>query len=255
MSASWASVLIAAIVAAAALARELLAHGKRDGKIDTVIEQLAAITADHEKRIRGLEDRPRHKRRLPPFRLPGNTTERRLTPGSTSQPERAAMQNDYHVTDPISLRPNPQDLAWLEDYAGLHGMSRNSAFNQALASFRMQGDAAGWNAGELLDMLRVVLEALNIPLAACVGDDEIRQPIINERTMILVVSLREMLDRGPDQASVPWTAAYIREQLAKHPATGYRTDYAQVVADRDGITLEAAREQLAAHASRIEAAQ
>jgi len=156
------------------------------------------------------------------------------------------MGTDYHTDVPISIRPNPVDLAWLDEYRTLHGLSRNSVFNQALASFRMAGEGAGWNAAELLDMLRVVVEALDIPDAACVGDEEIRRPILDDRTGVMLTSLKLMLDRGPDQADVAWTAGYVRERLAQTPATGYRTDYAEVIADREGITVESARAQLTA---------
>lgn len=48
MSASWAAVLVSVIIAGAALARELLHRGERDGKIDAILAQLTAITGDHE---------------------------------------------------------------------------------------------------------------------------------------------------------------------------------------------------------------
>lgn len=71
------------------------------------------------------------------------------------------------------------------------------------------------------EVLDVVLEALDIPYAATAGDDETRQKILDQRLMQLVVSLRTLRDDpGRDAA---WTLAYLREKLAEHPATGYRT--------------------------------
>jgi hypothetical protein len=58
MSAAWAAVLIAAIAAAAALGRQLLASGERDGKIDACLAQLTKIADDHEERLRLLEEPP-----------------------------------------------------------------------------------------------------------------------------------------------------------------------------------------------------
>lgn len=72
------------------------------------------------------------------------------------------------------------------------------------------------------DALAAVREALDIPHAATVGDDETRQRILDERLVQVVVTLRAILDdsTGADGA---WHVGYLREQLAKHPATGYRT--------------------------------
>lgn len=55
MSASWASVIVAAVVAAAMLAGFLLREGRRTGKLDALLERLTVITEDHEARIRTLE--------------------------------------------------------------------------------------------------------------------------------------------------------------------------------------------------------
>lgn len=164
------------------------------------------------------------------------------------------MGTDYHTTDPVSVRPNPVDLAWLDEYRAMHGdLSRNSVFSQALAAFRM--DREGWSAPALLDVLNVIVEALAIPDAATVGDAEIRAGILEKRQMIMLCSIKALLDQGPRTGRPDWTCQYIREQLAQNPPDGYRTDYAEVIADRDGITVEQAREQLAAGSAAYQAAR
>lgn len=85
------------------------------------------------------------------------------------------------------------------------------------------------------DALVVILEALDIPYAACVGDDEIRAKILDERLGHTLVMLRDWLDPDhpgyADDHHRAWSLGYLREKLARHPATGYRTDYAEVMAD------------------------
>jgi hypothetical protein len=57
MSAGWATFAVALMVAAGgggtAAGRWIAAHARRQGKVDDVLEQLTAIAADHEKRLRG----------------------------------------------------------------------------------------------------------------------------------------------------------------------------------------------------------
>jgi hypothetical protein len=77
-------------------------------------------------------------------------------------------------------------------------------------------------AAELLDALTAVREALDIPHAATVGDDETRAKILDQRTGHAVAMLRGILDRDP-VADIPWSVAYLRERLAEHPASGYKT--------------------------------
>ncbi len=80
-------------------------------------------------------------------------------------------------------------------------------------------------AAERLDALQAIREALDIPYAATVGDDEIRTPIALARVMDAVILLRSLTDPGRLQADwyVPHSIAYLREMLGAHPATGYRT--------------------------------
>ena len=85
------------------------------------------------------------------------------------------------------------------------------------------------------DALALILEALDIPSAACQGDAEIRAKIVDERLIHTLGMLRSWLDDRAsgkrDDDHFAWSLAYCRERLAEHPATGYRTDYAQVMAD------------------------
>jgi hypothetical protein len=71
VSAAWAAVVVSVVVAAAALARELLKRGERDGKIDACLDQLTQITRDHETRLRLLEAPESALRGLP--RPPGTS--------------------------------------------------------------------------------------------------------------------------------------------------------------------------------------
>jgi hypothetical protein len=59
---------------------------------------------------------------------------------------------------------------------------------------------------DLLDALRAVCEALDIPHPATAGDGETHDRILKERVMHVVVMLRSVLtpDRYPD---VPWLGA------------------------------------------------
>lgn len=70
--------------------------------------------------------------------------------------------------------------------------------------------------------LRAVLDALDIPHPATVGDGEAHDRILHERVLHAVIFLRGALD---DTRVTPfeWGLDYFREKLAEHPATGYRT--------------------------------
>ncbi|WP_433187772.1 hypothetical protein [Actinoallomurus sp. CA-150999] len=69
------------------------------------------------------------------------------------------------------------------------------------------------------DALVAVREALDIPYARMVGDEEIYKEILDRRLMQTLVTLRNILDR--DDADVAWHVAYLRERLAEMPAEGY----------------------------------
>lgn len=77
-------------------------------------------------------------------------------------------------------------------------------------------------------VIDAVLEAIDIPYAASIGHEETRARIMGERIMQLKVSLRmlaEASDRGDRFIGETLTEglAYLREQLAEHPAEGYVT--------------------------------
>lgn len=80
---------------------------------------------------------------------------------------------------------------------------------------------------EALDAVR---DALDIPHAATVGEQETRDRILVERAGHAVVMLQSIL--GADTFDPAWSIAYLREQLAKHPAAGYKT-WAERVAELD----------------------
>jgi len=69
--------------------------------------------------------------------------------------------------------------------------------------------------------LRAVLEALDIPHPATVGDGEVHDKILARRTMHAVVFLQNLL--GEPAARPEWELEYFRDKLAEHPAAGYRT--------------------------------
>ncbi|MFD1659985.1 hypothetical protein ACFSL4_17730 [Streptomyces caeni] len=73
--------------------------------------------------------------------------------------------------------------------------------------------------GPVRELLASVLEALNIPHPATIGDTEQHDRVLNERVMHARIALVGVLERGDDPA---WTTAYLRERLAEHPPTGYR---------------------------------
>ncbi|MFI2225439.1 MULTISPECIES: hypothetical protein [Streptomyces] len=75
------------------------------------------------------------------------------------------------------------------------------------------------NAAELRTLLEAVREAIAIPYAATVGDDETRARALTERVMHAQIALDNVLDRGDDPG---WSADYLRARLTEHPATGYR---------------------------------
>jgi hypothetical protein len=72
------------------------------------------------------------------------------------------------------------------------------------------------------ELLTAVLEALDIPHPATTGDAAVYGRIRDDRATHVVVALRSVLDDKP-LMGIEWTTAYLREQLAKHPAAGYVT--------------------------------
>jgi hypothetical protein len=89
------------------------------------------------------------------------------------------------------------------------------------------------------DLLAAVLDALDIPHPATTGGAEVYDRIRNERATHVAVALRSVLDVKP-LMDIEWTTAYLREQLAKHPAAGYVTvDQAHAALDAGKTWSEA----------------
>lgn len=74
---------------------------------------------------------------------------------------------------------------------------------------------------ELLDALRAVREAIAIPHAATVGDQEVRDRLLVERAGHAKVMLDSILDCPWSDAM--WDVQYLREILANFPVQGYKT--------------------------------
>jgi hypothetical protein len=55
VTASWAQLIVAAVMCAGAVGGLLYRDGKRDGKIDAILEELRRIAVDHETRLRQVE--------------------------------------------------------------------------------------------------------------------------------------------------------------------------------------------------------
>ena len=104
-----------------------------------------------------------------------------------------------------------------------------------MPSIRPDDASPGAAREDLLDALRAVREALGIPHAATVGDQEVRDAILVERAGHAVAMLDGILGKDPFP-DVSWSVAYLRARLAEHPATGYKTWEARVA------ELEAARQ-------------
>lgn len=82
-------------------------------------------------------------------------------------------------------------------------------------------EAVPITADEYRQVLEVVREAIDIPHPATAGDGRVHGDILFMRTMHAMTMVRSILDG--ESTSPPWSVRYCREQLAKHPATGYRT--------------------------------
>ncbi|MFF3872933.1 hypothetical protein [Streptomyces sp. NPDC001978] len=73
--------------------------------------------------------------------------------------------------------------------------------------------------GAARELLAAVLEALDIPHAATVGDEKVHDRILLNRVMDARIALEGVLCRGDDPG---WSADYLRHRLIEKPATGYR---------------------------------
>jgi hypothetical protein len=80
-------------------------------------------------------------------------------------------------------------------------------------------------------LLKAVLEALDIPAPATVGDAEVHDRLLLDRVLDAKVALQGVLRRDDDPS---WSADYLRARLSGKPATGYATRPA-VALDEDGL--------------------
>lgn len=84
----------------------------------------------------------------------------------------------------------------------------------------MPSAAPGKPSDAVRELLAAVLEALDIPSPATIGDTETHDRVLNDRAMHAKIALRSALEEGP--LDIEWTTSYLREQLLKHPADGYQ---------------------------------
>ncbi|WP_438479052.1 hypothetical protein [Streptomyces asiaticus] len=85
------------------------------------------------------------------------------------------------------------------------------------------------------DLLRAVLEALDIPHPATIGDGEEHARVLTDRAMHARIALHDVLDEGVARhLGIEWTTAYLRKRLAEHPPTGYRAAGARTAAENGG---------------------
>jgi hypothetical protein len=80
------------------------------------------------------------------------------------------------------------------------------------------------------DALAAALEAIDIPSAATVGDQRIRDEILVERAGHARLMIATML--GHDTHDPAWAVEYCRERLAEHPPAGYKR-WAERMAELD----------------------
>jgi hypothetical protein len=66
MTAAWAGVLIAALIAGGGFVSWAWRAARREGKIDALLERLVGVGEDHEDRIRHLEQMRLRQRSRPP---------------------------------------------------------------------------------------------------------------------------------------------------------------------------------------------
>lgn len=155
---------------------------------------------------------------------------------------------DRHDKNPITFRPNKAEEPWLESYARMHGLSERSVLHQALASFRMTSEqGATWTVEQFLDLITVILEILDIPFAAGYDEEQKRNSAIERRLNQVLSTLRWLRDNSENYEghSLRYMVENLREaQEVTYKTLGYETDYAVVVAKRDGKTVEEAREWL-----------
>ncbi|MEU3203549.1 hypothetical protein ABZ702_06630 [Streptomyces cyaneofuscatus] len=76
-------------------------------------------------------------------------------------------------------------------------------------------------AADLRALLDAVLDAIDIPHPATIGDTEAYQVALDRRAALAVTTARAALAENPDD--IGWNADHLRRRLAEHPPTGYRS--------------------------------
>ncbi|MFD9211613.1 hypothetical protein ACFVY9_00555 [Streptomyces sp. NPDC059544] len=74
-------------------------------------------------------------------------------------------------------------------------------------------------ATEAQALLEAILEALDMPYPATIGDTEVHDRILNDRVMHARIALKGVLRDGDDAG---WSADFLRARVAELPATGYK---------------------------------
>lgn len=74
-------------------------------------------------------------------------------------------------------------------------------------------------AADVRALLDAVLEAIDIPHPATVGDQDAYRAVLDRRLGLAVIVARAALAEEPD--SIAWNTAYLHRKLAEHPPTGY----------------------------------
>lgn len=101
---------------------------------------------------------------------------------------------------------------------------------------------------DIRDLLTAVLEAIDLPHPATFGGTEAHDQLLATRVSHARIALRSVLDDNGVGMGPAWDAAYLREQLARHPVAGYVTaDQAHERLDAglswsDAVTLPAETE-------------
>ncbi|WP_327587076.1 hypothetical protein OHA25_08695 [Nonomuraea sp. NBC_00507] len=96
---------------------------------------------------------------------------------------------------------------------------------------------AAAEAEQLLDALRAVREALDIPHAATVGGDEVRDQVLLARQTHAMLMIERLVD-GKPHWGIGQEVSFLRERLAENPATGYVTGEQARAARAAGATYE-----------------
>lgn len=77
---------------------------------------------------------------------------------------------------------------------------------------------------ELRALLEAVVEAIDIPHPATVGDADTYRDLLDRRAGLAVIVARAALAEEPD--AYGWNAAYLRRKIAEHPVA-YRAHEAR----------------------------